>query len=324
MKYTKEQAEMLALLVLMGCAVIVLTFLYLVKPNFAKAAQSKQELTKIEAEIATLHKATLELAKAKKEMETLTGKVERGEGAIFSGLETNPPLTQVCVQAATKLNLKPAFGAQITSPLLEFSDKGTDGSRVTRHYDEVLRTLDIQSADFFSLCRFLAGVENANEALRVTHLEFENLTLDPKDQEKGNVKAKIELSMLGIREAGGELPKIDVSGSEQFDVAQKRNPFGPAGGRLVAIQDPLKNIKDTLSGIRATAIWSDTLMMAVPGTGSITVMKGETFVVGQMKMEYVSVSADSLVFEAVDYGKRYKLIINSKGQVKSVTEEEVK
>ena len=324
MKYTKEQAEVLALLVLMGCAIVVLAFLYLVKPNFEAVAASNKELKKIETEIEQLGKPTLDLAKAKKEMGSLMGIIEHGEGAIFPGLETNPPLTQICIQAAGKLKLKTELGAQTKDPLLEFKERGTDGTQVTSHYDEVRRTLDIPSVNFFTLCRFLSAVESANEGLRVTHLNFDNQKLDPQDQENGNVKAKVELSMLGIREGEGEPTDIDVSVSEELDVGQKRNPFGPPGKGPGPVEDPLRNIKDVLKGIKILGVWSDELLMDVPGMPSITVRRGETFVIGKTKLKYVSKVGDSHVFEAVDYGKRYTLITNWKGQVKTVTEEEVK
>jgi len=324
MKYTKEQAEMLALLVLMGCAVVVLSFLYLVKPNFAAVAQYKSELQKTESEIATLSNATVAVAKAQKELETLTATIQRGEKAVFSGLETDPPLSEICVRAATELNLKPAYGVQTSTALLEFAEPGHDGKPVTRHYDEVSRTLDIHSADFFTLSRFLSAMEKANEGLRVTHLEISNSALSPKEQDEGKVKAKLELGMLGIREGQRSPEPIDVSGHQDFDVAQKRNPFGPPGGSLAVAKDPLRGVKDVLSRVKVTGIWSDKLIIEIQGGGSVTLNTDETFVLAGITLRYVSGSAESFVFDAVDYGKRYKLTTNWKGQVRTVTEEEAK
>jgi hypothetical protein len=317
-KYTKEQAEMLALLVLMGCAVVVLTFLYLVKPNFAAMSESKAELEKTEAEIAELSKAPVELAKAAKERDALTATIEKGEKAILAGLAIDPPLTQVCLEVANKLGLKPAFGVQSPNVLLEFKERATDGTQVTRHYGEVSRTLDIHSADFLALYRFLSGVEKANDGIRVTHLEIGNKALSPQDQEAGKVKAKVKLSMLGIREGERSAPP-EVKDIGEFD---ERNPFAPAAapGGGGSSQDLVRVLK----GIRVTAIWSDRLMMEVPGSGSIEATKGKTFVVGKMKMRYVSGAGDTFVFETADLGKRYKLITNWRGQVKKVEEEETK
>lgn len=324
MKYTKEQAEMLALLVLLGCAVVVLSFLYLVKPNFAKGAEYKRELNKTQVEMGKLDKAKVELAKARKESEGLGALIANGEKKVFSGLETAPPLTKTCVDAATTLKVKQALGAETMNPLLEFTERGQDGRRETRHYDEVQRTLDIESVNFLTLGRFLAAVENANEGLRVTQLELGNLSLESNDQEKGTVKAKIELSMLGIREAGEAPPAIDVSGSRLFDERGKRNPFGPAGGMTIPIDDPLKYVKTLLGAVKVTGVWGDELIMNIPDKGSLTVKKNRPFVLGGTKLKYLSGAADSYVFEAVDHGKRYKLNTNWSGQVKNITEEEVK
>jgi type II secretory pathway component PulM len=323
-KYTKEQAEMLALLLLLGCAVVVLMFLYLVKPNFARAATSRAELKKIEAEVAKLGKANIELAKAKKEMETLEATITDGEKKVFPGLESTPRLDRICVDAATRLELKTALGIPTSDSLLEFKERNQDGQQLTRHYDEVRQTLDIQSVDFLTFGRFLAAVENANEGLRVTQLELSNLSLEATDQEKGNVKAKVELSLLGMKEPGEASPEIDVTGSKLFDEGGRRNPFGPAGGMTLPITDPLKRVKSILGGLKITGMWGDVMMMEVPGGGTLEVRKNETFDLGGSKMKYLSGAADSVVFEAVDHGKRYKLTTNWSGQVNTITEEEVK
>ncbi len=320
MKYTKEQAEMLALLVLMGCAVVVLSFLYLVKPNFAAMTKSKAELTKTEAEIAKLSKARVDRAKGKQEMDTLMSVIGNGEGAIFSGLGADPPLYGVCVQAADNADLKPspAFGVQTTTDLLEFTEKGTDGKEVTRHYVEVSQTLDVHSADFFSLCGFLSAVEKTSEGLRITHLEMDNQQLDQKEQEEGKVKVKVELGMLGIQE--GE-PKAIVMGKPEE--IEARNPFSPQeGGPVGPKVDELIN---ALKQIRVTGILSDSLIMGVPGGGSVTARKGGTFALNGRTVKYVSGTADTFVFEATDTGKQYRLVTDwRKGQVKTVTEEEGK
>lgn len=317
-KYTKEQAEMLALLVLMGCAVVVLTFLYLVKPNFTAMASSKAELEKTEAEIAELSKAPVELAKAKKESDALTATIEEGEKAILTGLAVDPPLTKVCAEVANKLALNPAFGVQSSGVLLEFKERAADGTQVTRHYGEVSRTLDIISADFLSLCRFLSGVEKANEGITVTHLEIGNKSLSPQDREAGKVKAKVKLSMLGIREGERATPP-EVKAIEEFD---ERNPFGPA--KVKGAERGSQDITQVLKGIRVTAIWSNRLIMEVPGSGNVEVTKGKTFLVGKMKIRYVSGAGDTFVFEMADSGKRYRLVTNWRGQVKKVEEEETK
>ncbi len=317
-KYTKEQAEMLALLVLMGCAVVVLTFLYLVKPNFAAMAESKAELKKTEAEIAQLSKAPVQLAKAKKESDALTATIEKGEKAILAGIAVDPPLTQVCVEVANKLGLKPAFGVQGSEVLLEFKERAADGRQVTRHYGEVSRTLDVLSTDFLSLCRFLSGVEKANEGITVAHLEIGNKSLGEADREAGKVTAKVKLSMLGIREGERATPP-EVKAIEEFD---ERNPFGPA--KVKGAGRGVQDITKVLEGIRVTAIWSNKLIMTVPGGGNIEATKGETFVVGKMKMRYVSGAGDTFVFEIAGSGKRYRLVTNWRGQVKKVEEEETK
>ncbi len=323
MKYTKEQAEMLALLILLGCAVVVLSFLYLVKPNLQKASTSKKELTKVQAEIAKLSQTKVKLAKAKKELEELEALVNDGEGKVFSGLETASPLTRMCVDAATTLSVKQALGVETTNPVLEFNSRGPDGRQESWHYDEVRRTLDIESVNFLTLGSFLAAVENANEGLRVTQLDLGNALVESDDRENGRVQAKIELSLLGIREPGDAPPEVDVSGSKLFDAGQSRNPFGPAGGMTIPT-DPLKYAKMLLNKLKVTGEMGDILMMEVPQHGTVTVSKGQIFVLGGTKLKYISGGADSVVFEAVDHGKRYKLNRDWSGQVKNITEEDVK
>jgi hypothetical protein len=333
MKYTKQQAEMLFLLVMMACAVVVLSFLYLIKPGFEAMAKSRKELKKTEAEIAKMSDATVALARAKNEKDTLTETIQRGERAIFSGLETDPPLYRLCVMAATKSNIKPAYGKETLKQALEFADKNPEGKEITRHYDEVRRTLDVSSEDFFGICRFLSAVEKASEGLSVQQLEIYNKGLDPQDEKTGKVNAKLELSMLGIREGGGGTESIDVSGAEDFKVGEKRSPFSPPGSGGGVLEDPLADLKRRLAGMKITGMWSDTLLVQLPesGTGeqvthqNATLYKGELSRVGRTRVRWVAVSGDTFVFEVPDHGVRLRLITKGGlGDIITIKEEEAK
>lgn len=335
MKYTKEQAEMLALLVLMGCAIIVLSFLYLVKPNFTRLALSRKELKKTEAAIGKLSPAPVMLAKAKKETEELTATVEQGEKAIFTGTETGSPLSKLCVQAATVLNLKPAYGEQSNKQLLEFSERATDGSQTTKHYDEVSRAMDVRAASFVDLCRFLGAMEHANAGVRVSDLKVDSLTLDSQSQSQGKVNANIEVTLLGIREprqGGGEQAVVAALSPDVFDVGEKRNPFGPPGGSWESAKDPLEAVREMLKKTKVTGISGASLLIEVPAKSasgqdtvrSLSVQKGQTFALGQAKVKYVEEAGDRFVFEVMEQKVRFTIETNYRGVVTTLKEEEVK
>jgi hypothetical protein len=333
MRYTKEQAQMLALLVIMGCAVVVLSFLYLVKPNFAAAAKSRKELKKTEAEIGTLNHAPVALAKAKKEMESLTATVDQGEKAVFGGMELVSPLSQICVQAGTMANVRPAYGEQTTTQLLDFAERGDNpaGAGQTKHYDEVSRTLDIRSADFFALCRFLTAVEGANPGLRVTGLKMDSTTLDDQSQSQGKVNANLELSLMGVREGQAPEPSGVVVDAAAFDFGENRNPFGPPSGTAGPADNPLVRCKEALRRMKVHGVMADWLLIEVPGrtptgqptTQRLKLTKGQTAVIGGTKMKYVQGSGDSFVFEATGEGVRFTVETNYKGEVTTIKEEEV-
>ncbi len=331
MKYTKQQAEMLALLVVMGCAVVVLAFLYLVKPNFATIAQCKNEMKKTEAEITNLSGARLALAKAKNELDELAKTIQLGEGAVFSGLGAGPPLYDVCVQAATELNLKPKYGEQTNSQLLEFAERGPDGTALQRHYDEVSRTIEMRAVDFLTFCRFLTAVEKANPGLGVAHLEIDAKTVDAQFQGQGKVDTIVELSMVGIRE-GENKPTIDISGHKDFEVAGRRNPFGTPGGSIEGPEDPLPRLREALKRTRISGVWADFLSVEYSEKGKAgqesprkaEMSKGEVALIAGAKMKYLGKSGESFVFEAVDHKIRFILETNWRGEVKTIKEEEAK
>jgi len=338
MRYTKEQAEMLALLVLMGCAIIVLSFLYLVKPNFTRLALSRKELTKTEAAIGKLSPAPVMLAKAKKETEELTATVEQGEKAVFTGIETGSPLSELCVQAATALNLKPAYGEQSNKRLLEFPERAADGSQATKHYDEVSRSMDIRAASFFDFCRFLGAMEHANPGVRVSGLKVDSLTLEPQSQAQGKANANIEVTLLGIREPrqGGGDPAaggvVAALSPDVFDVGDKRNPFGPPGGSWESTKDPLAAVREMLKKTKVTGISGASLLIEVPAKSasgqdtvrSLSVQKGQTFALGQAKVKYVEEAGDRFVFEVTEQKVRFTIETNYRGVVTTLKEEEVK
>ena len=329
MKYTKQQVEMLALLVIMGCAVVVLAFLYMVKPNFVAIAKCKKGLNKTESAMAKLNGAPAAMAKAKKEMDSLTDTIERGEKAVFSGLEAGPPLTSICVQAARALNPKPAYGEQTDRQLLEFAQRGTDGKPLTRHYDEVSRTLDVHGVNFFDLCRFLSAVESTNEGLRVAHLQIDTVTLEPEAQGRGKVSAKFELSLLGIRE-GKQPEEIAVGGPEGFSPGSKRNPFGAPGVAMEPTVDPLVRLRETLKRLRVQGVWGNLLIVEMPVrtrtgdevTESLRMSKGETFVLAGVEVKYAGGTGETFVFEATKHAVRFVLETNFRGEVKRVIKQE--
>jgi hypothetical protein len=333
MKYTKEQAEMLALLVLMGCAIIVLSFLYLVKPNFTRLALSRKELKKTEAAIGKLSPAPVMLAKAKKEAEELTATVDAGQKSVFAGIETGSPLSELCVQAATALNLKPAYGEQSNKRLLEFSERAADGSQATKHYDEVSRSMDIRAASFFDFCRFLGAMEHANPGVRVSDLKVDSLTLDPQSQAQGKANANIEVTLLGIREQGtGDGSVVAALSPDVFDVGDKRNPFGPPGGSWESTKDPLAAVREMLKKTKVTGISGASLLIEVPAKSasgqdtvrSLSVQKGQTFALGQAKVKYVEEAGDRFVFEVTEQKVRFTIETNYRGVVTTLKEEELK
>lgn len=340
MKYTKEQAEMLALLVVMGCAIIVLSFLYLVKPNFAAMAQSSKELRKTESELGTLSHASLALAKAKQEEEELNATIEQGEQAVFSGIETGSPLSEILVQAATAVNLKPAYGEQSSRQLLEFTERAADGSEVTEHYDEVLRTMDIRAATFFDFGGFLAAMEHANKGVRVSGLKIDSQSLDSESRDQGKVNATIEVTLLGIRE---EAPRVGEQSEgrgavlaaispDAFSVGEKRNPFGPPGGLWEPTADPLSAVREMLRKTKINGTIGEWLLVDVPARSpggletsrSLRLQKGQMFLLGQAKMRYVEQAGDRFVFEAIEEGVRFTAETNYRGVVTTLKEEEVK
>jgi len=333
MRYTKEQAEMLALLVLAGCAVLVLSFVHLVKPQLAAAAKSQRGFEKMEMDIGKLSRASTDLAKAEKEKRSLIGTIESGEGAVFGGMEAGSPLSQICAQTGVAVGVKPAYGEETRRELLEFSEKRADGTQTKRHYDKVSRMLEVRSVDFFSLCDFLEAAEQANEGLRVSGLRIESTSLDPTLKSQGTVNANVGLSLLGIRE--GEPPDpstLVVNAPSSPDVAGKRNPFGPAQERRQTADDPLASAKELLKKIKVSGTIGEWLLLEVPtrtpsgqqGVERVNLRRGQTAVIGGLKMRYLGTAADSLVFEATAHGVRFTLEADYKGEVTTVREEAIK
>lgn len=333
MKYTKEQAEMLALLMLAACAVLVLSFVHLVRPQLAAAAKSERELEKMETDIGKLSRASTDLAKAEKEKRSLTDTIESGQKAVFGGMEAGSPLSQICAQTGVAAGVKPAYGEQTSRELSEFSEKTADGTQKTKHYDEVARMLEMRSVDFFSLCDFLGAAEQANEGLRVSGLRIESTSLDSTLKSQGTVNANVELSLLGIREGEPPSPStLVVNAPSSPDVAEKRNPFGPAQERPQTANDPLASAKELLKKIRVSGTIGEWLLLEVPtktpsgqqGVERVNLRRGQTAIIGGLNMRYVGTLGDSLVFEVIAHEVRFILEADHKGEVTTVREEAMK
>jgi len=325
MKYTKEQAEMLALIVLMGCAVLVLSFLYLVKPNFDTIAQKGRKLKETEEKSYKLRTMVRALGEANKDREMLSEIISRGEDAVSRGVGTIArPLFTVLLDVVDKVDLKYDWAepGREKPPLVTYTVRGEDGME-RLHYEEEVRVLHFDSAvDFRAFWRFVRAVENANAGLRVTRLEINNEKVTTtEERDAGKVTGSVDVTMLGIREG---VPKhIDVKAPSEFE---GRNPFGPAEGATVDVKKD--EIMAVLKRIKVRGISPDRLMMEVPVSGSTTksrsttVRIGRTFVAQGWRMKYVLRRAadSSLVFEAVDDGKRYRVFTNHLGQVRKVIE----
>lgn len=325
MKYTKEQAEMLVLIVLMGCAVLVLSFLYLVKPNFDTIVEKGRKLKETEEKRDKLRKVVRALGDANKDREMLTEIISRGEDAVTRGLKTIPtPLFTVLLEVVDKVGLKYDWlePGRPKPPLVTYRERGEDGIMERLHYEEVVRILHFDSTvDFRDFWRFVRAVENANAGLRVTRLEIDNDKVTSEERDAGKVTGSVDVTMLGIRQ--GAPKNIVVGPPREFE---GRNPFGPMRGTTDDVKKD--EIMAVLKRIKVRGFWSDELTMEVPVSGSTTksatktVRIGDTFVAEGWKIKYVLRRAadSSLVFEAVDDGKRYRIFRNYKGQVIKVIE----
>lgn len=333
MRLSKEQAEMLAVAVLAGCALIIVSFIYLVKPEWAAAAKAKSDLSKMEEDIAKVSRAHKNLANAAKEKRNLIETIEQGEKTVFAGLEAGFPLNQIFAKAAALVGVKPAYAEQTTRELLSFSEKTPGGTQTTRHYDEVSRMLEMRSVDFFSLCDFLGAVEQANEGLRVSGLRIEAASVEPSLKSQGTVNANVELTLLGIRQ--GEPPDTStlvVRVPENPDVAGTRNPFGPRQERRQAVHDPLASGRAALKKIKVNAIIGEWLLLEVPAktpteqkqTEQLNLKKGQTAVIGELQLKYLGTLGDSLVFVAVAHDVRFMIEADHKGEVTTIREEAMK
>ncbi len=331
MKYTKEQAEMLTLLVLAGLVLLILSFVYLVKPPLAVVAESRGKLKKMEKEIAGLSEAYGKLGKAQREKKSLTETIEHGEKTVFAGMETGFVLSQICVKAASLAEVTPAYLDRNVEETLQFSEKTGDGTETTRHYDTVSRMLTMSSVDFFSLCDFLGAVEQANEGLRVSGLRIESTSGDSGvESQEETVTANVNLSLLGIRE--GQPPdasSLVVNVPGRPDVASMRNPFGPAQERRQAPEDPMARAREVLQKMKMTGTIGEWLLLEFPagtstveqGIERVSLRRGQTTLIGGVSMRYVGTLGDKFVFDAIAHDVRFTLEADHKGEVTTVKEE---
>lgn len=333
MRVSKEQAETLALVTLAGIAAVVLSFVFLVKPQWEAAATSRSKLAAMEEEIAKLGGARKSLTRADREKKSLIETIEKGEKILFRGLEAGAPLTDIFSKAAALVGVKPAYLDQNTTELLAFSEKTADGAKTTRHYDEVSRMLSMSSVDFFTLCDFLAAVEGVNEGVQIKGLRIESTSKDSSNRSAGTVTAEVVLALVGMREGEPtDTSTLVITVPENPQLAETRNPFGPRQERRQAVYDPLASGRGALKKIKVNAIIGEWLLLEVPAktpTGEeqserLNLKKGQTAVIGGLQLKYIGTLGDNIVFVAVAHDVRFILEADHKGDVIAIREEAMK
>ena len=238
-KYNKQQSEMILLIALIGVAMLVISYIFFIKPCKVAGATWKAESGKLQTEIDTELPDARKLRELKSEQAALNEEIARYEQGMFQGLSSSrliPFFTDVA--ADFSFPTEPGYG-------YEKSDDLPFGG-----YSEVYSDINIRSYDYLELLKFLSTLESANPGLRIYKITLNNT--DPEGK-TGLVNCSFQLRLLGFKhetDVGQQWKPIMTA---KLDPGGYRNPFGPATARKKA--NPRAQFLDSLKNLTITSKW---------------------------------------------------------------------
>jgi hypothetical protein len=297
MSYSKEQTQTMVLVVIIGLAVAVGSYMGMIKPNLGRASEYEASYEKYSAELSQQRrqlKANLDAvhrARAIEErMAELEGRLRHG---LFGGRLTR------CFE---ELRHDHEFDFRFTNDLERIEP--INGGR----YYELSNQFEILSCRFFELIRFIQVLETSHPSLRLSDIEVRCHDIAAPD---GRVDARIELRVFGFKDgqdAAWESASVDTFTPES------RNPFVPPG---MVDADPHRGLRALLAQLQYQGtLENGALLRPAPGSAAKLVKAGQEFRLGGEAGDHVKLvrfSRSALVVYHAASSKTYRLTLYTAG-----------
>ncbi len=226
---SKQQAQTIMLLVLVGLIIAVGSYMSMIKPNLGRAGQYDNQLKKSEKELAEqrrLIKQNLDTVRRAGAIETRIAELEAQlRHGLFAGR-----LTAYFeeLRRTHGFDFRFQHESEHIEPLL------------AGRYHELSNQFTVPACDFYELVRFIQVLETSNPGMRLG--DFEVRAHDPNEPD-GLVDAQIELRLIGIKDGRDE--PWENTAESAFN-PERRNPFSPPGAAGI---DPSASLQERLAAI---------------------------------------------------------------------------
>lgn len=306
--YNKQQSEMIMFLGVIGMALLIISYLFFIKPCFAARAKLEQESQRIQTEIDTVIEEADKLRLRLKQQQELEEHIAQMESRLFTGLG-NSRLVQffktIADQEEFDFPINPGYGLerQQTAPVDD--------------YLEVFSTITIKSYDYLKLMIFIKALEQSNSGVRISSLTLRK----SESEDEGLVDCDFQFRLMGFTDESdppvGWKPTIQSG----FVPEGLRNPFGVPGATTITVvtADPDLRFHNAVQNIVVTFRWK--------GYGIVFTRKGskkhtdwllnESIKLGGVPVKLlnfsVDLASDYLIIERQDSKERYKLVTKDNG-----------
>jgi len=313
-KYNKQQSEMIVFLGITALVLIVISYLFFIKPSFATANRCKGEMTKIEKEMTEEEKDVPKLKNLIAEQKKLTRHITEQEKNLLHGLSNNrliPFFTAVVSQYDFPIEPSYQYEKSEDVPLSDCI--------------EVFSRINIRSYDYLELGQFINALESSNPGIRISEMTLAR-TVDSTGP-SGLVDAEFELRLLGFRQQSEQNEKWEPKPLVVFNAEGGRNPFCLFSPKVIA--DPEKRFLDELRRIEITLRWKEYgIVIKQPRDGkSVDWMLGESITLGEKKVVLKDFSVDLpqnyIIIERKDSNTSYRLATKN-GKVRRIEPKELK
>jgi hypothetical protein len=294
---TKEQKETVAFIFILTAIVVSACIMLIVRPKLKDAAEDKETLKKITADLDKERAQSKQLLEFTEKEDRLRALINDNEAGLFGGITVGDLSKVVNTIVKSRFqNLKLDYLGDRAELL--------PGGR----YNELVNELQLKNCDFHEAVRFVCAIETSNPGIRITNMEIDSAGV--QSSPPGTVAMGLEVKMMGMHQGDG----VDAGWRPEADIAyqpgNRRNPFGKSGVNLIV--DPDQVFRERVYGIKVTMNTGDSLWikdMTQDRRGARECMlKRYMPIFEPAKIRLTKISEDYFTVRRDD-GKQFKLII---------------
>lgn len=297
---------MIVFLGLIALVLVIVSYLFFLKPSFATMDHSKKELVKIKEEIDKENADARKLRVLRNEQKQHQKHISELKQGLFHGLRHNrliPFFTEIAAQY--DFPVKPTYSYEKHEEV------------PTEECIEVHTRIQIPAYDYLKLGRFLKALECSNSGIRISNMTLNRVSSTAPN---GMVDADFELQLLGFNEDSDPPRKWTAQIPEDSSIFDGRNPFGPPGPKKIA--NPEQRFIYAMKNLRINSKWKGNGLIVKNGISGREYewMLDEYISLGGKKVKLIKFSVDLpkdyIIIERKDNNTSYRLTTEKENVLK--------